>query len=206
MTGWIVLLAIFAALVLLSQIRLGGHAAYTAEGVSVVILAGPVRVRVFPPDPNKKQKKGKKREKPAAAEKHEKKQQGGTLGRLMELLPAVSEAAGALKRRIRVDHLNLTVIWGAEDAASAAIGYGRAYAALGIIVPLLENNFKVKKCDIRAEVDYGRTVPEVTADAAITMTLGQLISFVMVYGGKLLSNWSRSGKRLATKQEAECNE
>ena len=146
MTGWIVLLAIFAALFLLSLIRLGGRAAYTAEGISVVILVGPLRVCVFPLDANKKQKKRKKKDKPAVAEKHETKQQGGTFGRFMELLPTVSEAAGALKRRIRIDHLNLTVIWGAEDAASAAIGYGRAYAALGMIVPLLENNFKVKKC------------------------------------------------------------
>ena len=124
----------------------------------------------------------------------------------MELLPVVVETVRAFKRRIRIDYLKLSGIWGADDPAAAAIGYGRANAVLGMIWPLLDNNFKVKKCDFNADVDYGRTVPELTADAAITMTLGQLISFVAIYGVKLLTNWSRSGKRFEEKQEAECNE
>jgi len=43
-------------------------------------------------------------------------------------------------------------------------------------------------------VDYGAEHPVVVADAALTMTLGQLLSFVIRYGVKALINWSRSGK------------
>ena len=208
MTGWIILIVILAVLFLLSLIRLGGRAKYGPEGFSAVLIAGPARIQLFPPKPKNeskpaKPKKEKKKKKPAAAKGHEQQDKPGTVGRVMQLLPAVAEAAGALKRRIRIDHLVLTVIWGAEDAASAAIGYGRANALLGMIWPLIDNNFKVKDCDFRVDVDYGRTTPQFTADAAITLTVGQLLSFVFHYGIKLLMNWSRSGKSSAKQQEAK---
>ena len=209
MTGWIILIVILAILFLLSQLRLGGRAKYGPEGISAVLIAGPARIQIFPPkqkddsDPAKQKKeKKRKKKKPAAAKEHEQKGKPGTVGRIMQLLPTVTQAAGALKRRIRIDHLVLTVIWGAEDAASAAVGYGRANALLGMIWPLIDNNFKVKDCDFHVDVDYGRTTPEFTADAAITMTVGQLLSFTTHYGIKLLMNWSRSVKRSAKQQEA----
>ena len=207
MTGWMILIAVLSALFLLSLIRLGGRAKFGPGGFEVYVMAGPVRIRLLPARPKdgeKKRKKPKKDqgEKPAAEKGHEKEGKPGTVGRILKLLPAVAEAAGALKRRIRIDHLNLTVIWGAEDAASAALGYGKANALLGMVWPLLDNNFKVRKCDCRVDVDYGRTVPEFRADAAITITVRQLISFAVHYGVKLLMNWSRSGKSSAKQQEA----
>lgn len=205
MTGWIILLIVLAVIFLISLIRLGGRATYGEEGFSAVIIAGPFRIRVFPVEP-KSQKVAKKRNEPDRKARQQTEKNGGTVGRIVDLLPTVAEAAGVLKRRIRIDRLNLRVVWGAEDPASAAIGYGRANAILGMIWPLLDNNFKIKDCDLQADVDYGRAVPAVTADAAITMTLGQLVSFVTVYGVKLLSGWSRSGRQSKEKQEAECNE
>lgn len=208
MTGWIILIAILAVLFFISLIRLGGRAIYGPNGFSVYVMIGPGRIQLFPKKdgsdkkeakPEKKRKKKKER-KPKKSEKQVDKP--GTVGRVLELLPVVAEAAGALKRRIRINHLNLTVIWGAEDAASAALGYGKANAFLGMIWPLLDNNFKVKKCDWHIDVDYGKTAPEFMADAAITISIGQLISFAVHYGAKLLINWSRSGKRSATRQEA----
>lgn len=201
MTGWIILIVILAVLYLISLIRLGGRATFGPDGFGVVIMAGPARIRLLPTKPKDDKKtvkpEKKKKEKPAAAQSHEEKKGSGSVGRILSLLPTVAEAAGALKRKIRIDHLRLSVVWGAEDAASAAIGYGRANALLGMVWPLIDNNFKVKECDFRADVDYGRTAPEFTADAAITVTVGQLISFVVHYGVKLLMNWSRSGKSSA---------
>lgn len=205
MTGWIILIAILAVLILISLIRLGGRAKYSPDGFFAYVLVGSVKIQLFPMKPKDKPKKAKapkdkqtKEKKKAVSAEGEK---PGTVGRLLKLLPTVAEAAGALKRRIRIDHLVLTVIWGAEDAASAALGYGKANALLGMIWPLLDNNFKVKKCDWQIDVDYGKAAPEFTADAAITISIGQLISFAVHYGVKLLMNWSRSGKRSARQQE-----
>ena len=208
MTGWIILLGILLVLFLISLIRLGGRAKYGPDGFYAYVLAGPAKIQLFPSKPKdetkpaKPKKEKKKKEKPAPAKEHTNEEKPGTVGRVMKLLPAVAEAAGALKRKIRINHLILTVVWGAEDAASAALGYGKANALLGMIWPLLDNNFNIKKCDWNVDVDYGKTSPEFTADAAITMTIGQLLSFAVRYGVKLLMNWSRSGRSSAKQQEA----
>lgn len=199
MTGWIVLGVIVAVLLLIAQIRLGGRAVFGPEGFFVSLLAGPFKIRIFPlkEGKEKKEKPGKekraKKKEPTETQLAQKK--GGTVGRILSLLPVVGEAAGALKRKIRIDELKLRVVWGAEDAAGAAMGYGKANALLGMVYPLIDNNFKVKSCDFQVDVDYGRTEPEFSADAAITMTLGQLLSFALHYGAKLLIHWVRSGKR-----------
>lgn len=209
--GWIILLVILAVLFLLSLLKLGGMVRYSPEGLTVKVIAGPLRIGILPAKPQKEPKKPKKEKPPKAKKDKSKKpseeekppeEKPGTVGRLLKLLPTVAEAAGALKRKICIDRLYLAVVWGAEDAAAAALGYGRANALLGMIWPLLDNNFKVKDCDFRVDVDYEKARPEITVDAALTMTVGQLLAFGIHYGVKLLMNWSRSGKGSATQQEA----
>lgn len=211
MSGWMILLIILAALFLLSLLRLGGVVRYGPEGLTVKVIAGPLRIGILPAKPKREpaaprgdkpaRERKAKRKKPSAEEKPPE-EKPGTVERLLKLLPTVAEAAGALKRKIRIDRLRLAIVWGGENAAAAALGYGRANALLGMIWPLLDNNFKVKDCDFRVDVDYGRTRPEVAVDAALTMTIGQLLAFGIHYSVKLLMNWSRSGKRSAEQQEA----
>ena len=202
MIGWIILAVIVVLAVVISLIRLGGRAKYDAEGFYACVLVGPAKVQLYPAKPKDKQRPKKEKPKKEKTKQKSEGEKPGTLGRVLKLLPLVGEAAGSLKRKIRIDHLVLTVIWGAEDAASAALGYGKANAFLGMIWPLIDHNFKVKKCDWNIDVDYGEQKPKFTADAAITITVGQLVSFVLHYGVKLLMNWSRSGKRSAKQQEA----
>ena len=150
----------------------------------------------------KKEKRAERRrekELHAAAQEPER---PGTLSRMMKLLPVMAEAAGALRRKILIRHLNLKVIWGAPDAAAAAIGFGRAYALLGMIWPIFDHNFHVRQHDFQVEVDYEADRPEVAVDLALTMTVGQAVAFVLHYGGKTLVTWSRSGKRSQQRQEA----
>lgn len=199
MTWWMILLIIFAVLWLISLLRLGGAVKYSPKGLSVAVIAGPVRKQILPAAEKKNAPKAKKEAKPKkekpAAETPADEDKPGTLSRMMKLLPVVGEAAGALKRKIRMDDLKLSVVWGAEnDAAAAAIGYGRANAAIGMIWPVLDHNFKVKKAAFHVDVDYNAASPVVAVEAAVTMTLGQLLSFGIHYGCKLLINWSRSGK------------
>lgn len=203
MTALVVILLILAALIGISLIRLGGRAYYGSEGLTVYVIAGLARMKLFPINHEKQQKRNKKNIKTQQPEPDTQERSGksGTLNRVLPLLPIFVEAAGALKRKIRIDYLKLTVTWGAEDAASAAIGYGKANAALGIIWPLLDHNFRVKKCDWQIDVDYELSTPTFTADAAITITIGQLVSFAVHYGIKVLLNLRKSTGRSEEKQE-----
>lgn len=203
MTWWMILLIILAVFLLLLQFRCGARARYAPDEMTVRLLIGPFRMKVVPSQKDEKTKtaKVKKKEKKAAPEKGKESEEDkpGTLSRLMKLLPVIAEAAGALKRKIRIDDLYLSVVWGSgEDTAAAAIGYGRANAAIGMIWPLLDHNFKVKKSAFHTDVDYTVAAPVVVAEAAATLTIAQLLALVIRYGLKALINWTRSGKPART--------
>ncbi len=211
MTALIVILIILAVFYLIGMIRLGGRLKYGEAGFSVHILAGPVKIQVLPAPPRKPKKaKPQKEKKPGPETPAKPKPEGrpGTLQRVMSVLPRILDAVGALKRRIRIDDVDLTLIWGGTDPASIAIGYGRANAALGALWPLVENNFKVKRRSLDIRMDYGRTEPAVEVTAAFTLTLGQVLTLAVWHGGRVLIQWVRSGRPARpaakqTKQEAK---
>ena len=139
MTFFKVLLVILVVFWLISLIRVGARVRYGKAGLFVFVLAGPKKIQVLPTKPKKKKPKKEKRpknEKPDQGEKHNKtliESKPGTLSRLMKLLPVIGQACGALKRKIRIDDLELDLVWGGSDPAAIALGYGQANAALGKI-------------------------------------------------------------------------
>ena len=211
MTFWRVLLVILLIFWLISLIRVGGRVRYGEAGLFVFVLAGPVKLQVLPGKPKedkpgkKKKPKKEKKPKPPAAEKHKKEPKEGrpgTLSRLMQLLPTVGQACGALKRKIRIDDLRLDLIWGGGDPAAIALGYGQANAALGMLWPLIDNNFKVKRHSFQIGMDYERTQPMVELEAALTFTIGQIVTLAVHYGVKALIIWIKSGRPVKKRQEA----
>ena len=208
MTVWIVLLIILLIFWLISLIRVGGRVRYGEAGLFAYALAGPLKIQLFPTKP--KEEKPKKKKKPKKAkhkfEKPKPEGQPGTLSRLMQLLPVVGQACGALKRKIRINDLKVDLIWGGSDPAAIAIGYGQANAALGMLWPLRDNNFKVKRHSFQIGMDYGRTQPAVELEAALTFTIGQIIALGVHYGVKALIIWVRSGRPVKKRQEAMSHE
>ena len=200
MTFLKVLLTVLLIFWLISLIRVGGRVRYGEAGLFAFVLAGPVKIQLFPGKP-KEEKPGKKK-KPKKEKKPEPEGRPGTLSRLMQLLPVVGQACGALKRKIRIDDLDLELIWGGSDPAAIAIGYGQANAALGILWPIFDNNFKVKRHSFQIGMDYGRTQPAVELEAAVTFTVGQIVALGARYGVKALIIWVRSGRPVKKRQEA----
>ena len=211
MTFLKVLLAILLILWLISLLRIGGRVKYGQAGLSVTVLVGFFKIRVLPPKAKKeKPPKGRTRKQPpSVAEKHKKRPkegQPGTLSRLMKLLPVIGQACGALKRKIRIDDLELNLIWGGSDPAAIALGYGQANAVLGILWPMFDHNFKVKRHSFQLGMDYARTQPAVELQAAVTFTVGQIVTLGVHYGAKALITWIKSGKTARKKQEALSHE
>lgn len=209
MTFLKVLLVILLVFWLISLIRVGGRVRYGEAGLFAFVLAGPVKIQLFPAKPKevkpKKKKKPKKEKKPKE-KKPKPEGQPGTLSRLMQLLPVVGQVCGTLKRKIRIDDLKLELIWGGSDPAAIALGYGQANAALGMLWPVLENNFKVKRHSFQIGMDYGRTQPAVELEAAVTFTVGQIVTLGVHYGVKALIIWVRSGRPVKKRQEAMSHE
>ena len=194
-TWWMTLLVIFAVLVLIGCIPVGVDARYSADGVFLTAKLGPFRLQLLPQKPKKKPQKRKPQQKqpkktPAKAEPQEKKPNpllsGGVDG-LMQLLDLAFDTLGDLRRKLRVNELTLHVlIGGAEDPAKAAMGYGRAWAAIGAITPSLERLFVIKKRDILPALDYTISNTQVDAHLMTTITIGRSLALAVHAGIRFL--------------------
>ena len=189
------LLVIFAVLVLIGCIPVGVDVRYNAEGVFLAAKLGPFRLQLLPQKPKKKPKKRKQQKKqpekaPAKAEPQEKKPNpllsGGVDG-LMQLLDLAFDTLGDLRRKLRVNELTLRVlIGGADDPAKAAMGYGRAWAAIGVITPALERLFVIKMRDIQPALDYTISNTQVDAHLVTTITIGRSLALALRAGIRFL--------------------
>lgn len=191
MTALIVIGCILLALWLIGQLRVGAAVSYSESGLFLKIKAGPFRIQILPAkEPKKKKEKQPKPDKKHPVEEGataaSKRNIKDTLSLALRFVPLLGEAVGRFKRRIRIDRLFLHVIWGASNPASAAMGYGAGNAALGILWPVFEHNFKVKDRDLRVDVDFERNHPEFVADAQATLTIGQGMSLAVILGIKAL--------------------
>ena len=194
-TWWMTLLVIFAVLVLIGCIPVGVDARYSADGVFLAARLGPFRLQLLPQKPKKKPKKRKPQQKqpkktPAKAEPQEKKPNpllsGGVDG-LMQLLDLAFDTLGDLRRKLRVNELTLYVrIGGADDPAKAAVGYGRAWAAIGALTPSLERLFVIKKRDIRPALDYTISNTQIDAHLVTTITIGRSLTLALRAGIRFL--------------------
>lgn len=182
--GWLITLGI---LVLLAVLPLGIHIRYDEDGVLGKLIAGPLRILLFPRPKKEKKEKPKKKQKPkkkkkpaSAAAKPKEKKKGGPI---TDFLPLVDVALGFLngfRKKLRVDCLELKIVMAGGDPCDLAVNYGKAWAALGNLQPLLERVLVIKKRNIELECDFVAASTLVTARVDITMTLGRLLALVAV--------------------------
>ena len=66
------------------------------------------------------------------------------------------------------------------------MNYGRAWAAVGNLMPRLERLFVIKKRNIEVQCDFETTQTLAVARLDLTITLGRLLATVVVYGVKAL--------------------
>lgn len=202
-----VIAAILLLLFLLSLVRVGAWVEYSESGLLAKLRIGPFFIQLFPVKPKKKKapkKTGKKREK-QPAQPVEKPKRGGSLTLVKELLPVVADAAGQLKRHICIDDLKLDLVWSAPDPAACAMGFGAANAAVGMIWPLIAQNFQVKDHRIRTAVDFEQGKPTVYLSAMATLTIGQGVSLGLRVGLRLVKAYLRAKKEsnVSTNQQKE---
>ena len=177
---------ILAALLLLGQIRFGTQVLYSSAGVKLKLKIGPVKITLLPQKEKKRpEKKPKKPKKPKKAAEGPPLGPEEIIALVKQALPVALEAAGRLKRKIRVDRLYLDVAVGGEDPAAAATAYGGLNAAIGMIWPLVEQNLHVKDRRIRTRADFLETRTRVDLDAAATLTVGQAVALAFWLAPKL---------------------
>ena len=182
--GWLIALAAVAALAFLP---LGIKAKYDEGGAVVWLIVGPARTLLYP-----SQKAKKKQKKEAPVQSQEKKppgsdKKGGSFSDFFPLLDAVLDFLGDLLcRKLRVKKLQAKVTMAGDDPCDLAVNYGRAWAALGNLVPLLERFFVIKKRDLQVECDFDAEKTLIDANLEITITFARLLHLGLRYGIRVL--------------------
>lgn len=190
-------------LVILAVLPLGVRVRYNDTGCQLKVIAGPLKFTVFPM--KKKPKKGKRKKKqkmveqetpeaekdalpqpPKAGPEKKPKEKGGSLTRFLPLIRLGLDFLNDFRRKIRMDHLYLRLILAGDDPCDLAVNYGRIWAAIGNLLPLLERIFVIKKRDIEVECDFTGSETLVVAHVDITITLGRLLALVLYYGIRVL--------------------
>ncbi len=176
-----VLLALGA---LLRLVRLGALAEYSAAGLRLKLKVGPLRLMLYPRKPKRPRRKAgkssqreKKREERPQPEKR--------------FLPLIAEAAGRFRRKLRIDVFQLEVTAAAPDPAAAALCFGGVNAFIGMIWPLVEQNFNVKERRLRTRVDFDAERPSVYLYAAATLTAGQALALGLRLTTRFLAEFSK---------------
>lgn len=190
MTAWGIAILVALVIVLIGRLRVGGSAAYGEEGLVIRLRVGGIWLQLLPgkkppKEKKKEKKKGEKRPKKDRKGKNkgdippEKKQGPGPLKLAKAFLPILKDTLGRLRRKVRVDRLELDLIVGGTDAAATALSYGRINAILGTLLPLLEDLVTIRDRQIRTAVDFTREEDLIRLLAAFSITLGQLVSIAL---------------------------
>ena len=118
--------------------------------------------------------------------KKEKKEQGGSWTDFLPLVKVALDFLTGLRRRLRVNVLELKLILAGGDPCNLAVSYGRAWAALGNLMPQLDRFFVIRKRDVEVECDFTASKTLVIARLDITLTLGRLLALVVVIAFRAL--------------------
>lgn len=206
MGWWIALGVVF----LLGILPLGVSARYSGEGALLRVIAGPVRLTLFPrkkkekkpkPPPKTDKQPGSEEEslpKPPQPPKQEppadRKEKGGSLRDFLPLVKVALNFLGAFRRKLRVNRLELKLILAGGDPCDLAVSYGRAWAAVGNLMPRLERLLVIKKRDVEVECDFTASETLVIARLDLTVTLGRLLGLAIVYGIRALKEFLKLQK------------
>ncbi len=192
MTGWLIALGI---LILLAILPLGVSVIYNEDGPLIRIIAGFIRIKVFPlkkkdkKDNKDKKDKKKKKDKKSLKDGHKKektqkpKEPSKKGGSVLDFLPLVKVGVDFLngfRKKLRVNLLELKLTMAGGDPCDLGMNYGKAWEVVGNITPYLDRVFVFKKRDVDVCCDFEADKTLIFARLDLTITLGRLLGLVFV--------------------------
>ena len=86
-----------------------------------------------------------------------------------------------LRPKLRIKRLVMKLTLAGDDPAQVAMQYGGAWAAIGAIMPVLEEGFILKKRDLNVNCNFSGGVTALDAKLDITIGLGRLLLCLVRY-------------------------
>lgn len=198
MTWWMILLLVAAVLVLIGCIPVGIDAAYDGAA-RVRVCIGAVHLTLLPPKKKHRRSAKRKQKQENNEPEHEKPEKNKSgfpadAAQLRRLLELALSVLGQLRRKLRVERLELYVHFGGDDPAQAAIRYGQAWAVIGGLTPLLDRLFVIQRRCIEPRYTPGAQTMRVSGCARITMTIGRALALGLRAGFGVLKILIKSRK------------
>lgn len=184
-------LLILGAIILLGFLPLGFLAFFDQNSASLFVRIGLLRFRVGSQGTKADTQKP---EKTAEFESHaavKKKKKSKSITQYLPLLKPVFKFLLDFKQKLTVNNLQLKVIMGGGDPCDLSVNYGRAWIALGNLMPILDRFFVIKKRDLEIECDYAAEATKYHGMIDITITLGRLLQIVIYHGISILKEYFR---------------
>ena len=201
--GILLLLAILCLLRVHVQLSFG-------QELRVVVQIGPKKLTVLPKaeKSGKKQKKQKKRssnEQEKAVQKKEKKKFPFTFEDIRSALPVVFEALKKalrkIQRRMRVDPLEASIVFGHSDPVKVAQMYGWANTAVWSMMPQLEELIHIPHPHIHLGVDYDAVSTKAEGRVGIKLRVGAVVVIALTLAVPVLKWYLAWRKKNTPKKE-----
>lgn len=186
---WLIIIGIVLLIVLFP---VGIRGSYGQKGTYLWIIIGPFRFRLYPGKKRRKaQKTGQQRNRKDDFASHEgvQKNNSGSAADFIPLLQLIFDLLKDFRKKLRVNHLYLNVTLAGGDPGELAINYGRAWASLGNLMPILERFFTIKKRDLQIQCSFESDTTVVEASIDLTMRIGALIMMVCTHGVRILRKY-----------------
>lgn len=187
--GWLIALGVLA---LIAIIPVGASIFYDEAGPRAFVIAGPLRLCVYPVKKREKketvnrQKAQKSPQSSSVKKQNSQKPKGGSVLDFLPLLDRVLDFLSAFKGKIRVSYLEMKLILADDDPSDVAVNYGRGWAILGNLMPLLDGAFIIKKRDLEVECDFLADKTTILARLDLSITIGRVISLLVIWGIPIL--------------------
>ena len=185
---------------LLLLIPLGIQIAF-GEETEIRVRICHIPIKILP----KKEKKTvpKKEKKETKAEKPEKKTEKKKLPKLTledvrSAVSAVGQSLGygfsKIGRKIQIDPMEISVVFGGDDPADTAKWYGWASSVLWVVMPRLEETMRIPNPQIHLEADFNAEKTTVQGRVGIRCRVGGIAAIGIAFAGPLLK-WFTAFKK-----------
>lgn len=182
-------------LVLLVIAPIGFRLRYDSNGFVIGLILGPATLGLYPRKKTAKSK-AKSSEQGTAndSSNKESKSTGGSIGDFREIIERVLEFVTDFRRKVLIQNLKLNLTLAGDDPSDLACNYGRAWATLGNLIPLLEQSFNIRKRDLSVNCDFMADKTVVCFYGVAIIPIYRLLQLAGVHGIKILRSYFKLKK------------
>lgn len=177
-----ILLCLLLLVILVLLLRVRFIVSYDEDGVLAFVRVLFFKIKI---PPEKKKPKAVKKEATPNTEK-----KGGSLEGLKDIILSALKTLSPAIKSIRIDKLCGKITIASDDAFKTAMMFGSSAAGVGILLPVLENNFKIKKKDIEVNADFESTEALAILSAKVSIAIWQILYLGIIF----ISNFIKQKK------------